>query len=140
CPGLPQPSIRTERPLRTGPCAPSRPRGPPPSLPTRRKEGTMATELTYEEPRFAKWLFNSTAASWIWLVARVWLGYQWAHAGWEKITGTEAAHWYTWHFGYTTDSWMRSSSGLKGFAAYAATQSGKPFSAVNYGWYAAFLR
>jgi thiosulfate dehydrogenase [quinone] large subunit len=100
----------------------------------------MATEITYEEPRAAKWLFASTGAAWIWLVARIWLGYQWAHAGWEKLTGTEAAHWYTWHFAYTHDSWLRSAAGLKGFAAYAASQSGKPLSAVNYGWYAAFLR
>jgi thiosulfate dehydrogenase (quinone) large subunit len=100
----------------------------------------MTTELTYEEPRFAKWLFNSTGASWIWLVARVFLGYQWAHAGWEKITGTQAAHWYTWHFGYTSDSWLKTSASLKGFAAGAAAEAGKPFASVNYGWYAAFLR
>ena len=29
-----------------------------------------------EEPRFSKWLFGSSAAAWIWLVARLWLGWE----------------------------------------------------------------
>jgi DoxX. len=97
-------------------------------------------DVTFEEPKFAMWLLSSPAAAWIWLVARVWLGYQWLHAGFEKITGTEGGFW-TWHFAYTSDSWLRSSKGLQGFAAYAASNAGKgPNSSVNFGWYASFLR
>jgi thiosulfate dehydrogenase (quinone) large subunit len=94
------------------------------------------TTSTIEEPRFATWLFNSSYAGLIWLVVRVWIGYQWLHAGWEKITGTDGG----WHFTFGATSWLRSSAGLKGFAAYALTSAGKPHAAVNYGWYAAFLR
>ena len=93
-----------------------------------------------EEPRFAKWLFDSRQAAWIWLVARLYLGYEWLHAGFEKVTGTEGGFW-TWHFAYTGDSWLKSSAGLQGFTAYAVKGGAAqgPHSAVNYGWYASFL-
>jgi thiosulfate dehydrogenase (quinone) large subunit len=100
----------------------------------------MQKEMDFEEPRTARWLFTSKGAAWIWLVARVYLGYEWLHAGFEKLTGTQGGVW-TWHFAYTTDSWFRSSAGLQGFTAYALKGSNAgPNSAVNYGWYAAFLR
>ena len=69
---------------------------------------------TIEEPRAARWLFASKGAAWIWLVVRLYLGYQWLHAGWEKVTGTSAAHWYNWGWGFTSDSWLRSSAGSGG--------------------------
>lgn len=96
----------------------------------------MKDTVSIEEPKAARWLFASPAAAPIWLVARLWLGYQWLHAGWEKITGTESG----WHWAFTPDSWLRTSAGLKGFAGFALTGAGKPHAAVNYGWYAAFLR
>jgi thiosulfate dehydrogenase [quinone] large subunit len=99
----------------------------------------MSKTTTIEEPTIAKWLFTSTTAAWIWLAARVWLGYQWLHAGWEKITGTGGGT-FAWHWAYTSDSWLKTSAGLKGFAGYALTGAGKEHAAVNYGWYAAFLR
>jgi thiosulfate dehydrogenase (quinone) large subunit len=103
----------------------------------------MKNTIDIAEPRVASWLFNSTNAAILWLVVRVYLGYQWLHAGWEKITGTSGSTWgwHAWHLGYTQDSWLRSGSGLQGFIKYGALpQTGKPFSAVNYGWYTAFLR
>ncbi len=43
----------------------------------------------------ADWLFRSSAASWIWLAARMWLGYQWFNAGYQKIWGSEKmGFWY----------------------------------------------
>ena len=99
----------------------------------------MAETVTIEEPRVARFLFTSSSAAWIWLAARLFLGYQWLHAGWGKITGVEG-NTFTWHWAFTSDSWLRSSASLKGFAGYAASQARKPFAPVNYGWYAAFLR
>lgn len=96
----------------------------------------MKETVTIEEPRIARFLFNSGAAAYLWLVARVWIGYQWVHAGWEKISGTQGG----WHWAFTSESWLRSSGGLKGFAGFALTQAKGPHAAVNYGWYAAFLR
>src|SRR6266536_1119913 len=103
---------------------------------TIRKEGEMKEGTIIEEPKVARFLFTSTTASWLWLAARLWIGYQWLHAGWEKLTGTEGG----WHFAFTSSSWLRTSAGLKGFAGYALSQSKGPHAAVNYGWYAAFLR
>jgi thiosulfate dehydrogenase [quinone] large subunit len=98
----------------------------------------MKTAFEIEEPRVAKVVFNSTAAAWIWLFVRLYLGYEWLHAGWEKVTGTEGG----WHLGFTQDSWLRSGKGLQGFIRFAALpQAGQgPHSPLNYGWYAAFLR
>ena len=101
----------------------------------------MAREGVHvEEPRIAKLLFTSTTAGLIWLVVRLYFGYEWLHAGFEKITGTEGGFW-TWHFGYTQDSWIRSAKPFQGVVGYFTTNAGQgPHSAVNYGWYAAFLR
>jgi thiosulfate dehydrogenase [quinone] large subunit len=96
----------------------------------------MKETIHIEEPKVARFLFASPAAAPIWLVARVWLGYQWLHAGWEKITGTESG----WHWAFTPESWLKTSAGLKGFAGFALTNAKGPHAAVNYGWYAAFLR
>ena len=91
------------------------------------------------EPALARFLFGSPLASPVWLAARIYLGYLWLHAGWEKITGTSGDTW-TWHWAYTDHSWLKSSAELKSFAAFALHNSGGPNAAVNYGWYAAFLR
>jgi thiosulfate dehydrogenase [quinone] large subunit len=87
----------------------------------------MAREtVSLQEPSVARWLFNSTGAAWIWLVVRVYLGYEWAHAGYEKIF---------------QEHWLTSTAPLKGFIGYALQGAGQgDHSAVNYGWYAAFLR
>ncbi len=86
----------------------------------------MATEAArFGEPRVSRWLFASTTASWLWLVVRVYFGYEWAHAGWDKISG----------------GWLSSSKSISGFVGFALQGAGQgDHSAVNYGWYAAFLR
>jgi hypothetical protein len=100
---------------------------------------TMRQTSRIGEPAVARFLFGSPYASPIWLLVRIYLGYLWLHAGWEKLTGTTGGTW-TWHWAYTEDSWIRSSAGLKGFAAFALTNASGPNAPVNYGWYASFLR
>jgi thiosulfate dehydrogenase [quinone] large subunit len=100
----------------------------------------MAQSITYyEEPKVAKWLFGSTHAGLLWLVVRIWLGYQWLHAGWEKVIGYSGGT-FSWKFGMTHDSWLRSSAGLKGFVGFALQGAGGEHASVNYGFYASFLR
>jgi thiosulfate dehydrogenase [quinone] large subunit len=41
--------------------------------------------IDISEPRISKILFSGTRAGWIWLVLRLYLGYQWLNAGIEKI-------------------------------------------------------
>ncbi len=96
-------------------------------------------EVTFEEPKYTRFLFASPTASWVWALARIYLGYTWLHAGWEKVTGTGGGT-FTWHWAYTSESWIKSSAGLKGFAGFALKGASGPHAAVNYGWYAAFLR
>jgi len=59
---------------------------------------TGRTPVYIEEPAPAKWLFGSSKAGWIWLVARVWLGWEWLQAGWSKLFGGNIT-WRFWNWG-----------------------------------------
>src|SRR4029453_13886373 len=76
--------------------------------------------------------------AWIWLVVRLYLGYEWLQAGWEKVTGADEA----WKLTYTDASWLKSGAALRGFIEHGALPQAAqgPHSAVNYGWYVEFLR
>lgn len=61
--------------------------------------GRSASAPVYiEEPAFSKWLFGSSSAAWIWLVARLWLGWEWLQAGWSKLFGGNIT-WKVWDWG-----------------------------------------
>lgn len=53
-------------------------------------ESTSADEL-----RLARFLFRSERSALIWLVVRLWVGWQWLSAGWEKVTGSGTSNWLT---------------------------------------------
>jgi thiosulfate dehydrogenase (quinone) large subunit len=91
--------------------------------------GPVGTAGPQGNVRVADWLFRSRAASVLWLVARLWLGYGWANAGYQKLWGSEKAFF-----------WNGGGAGVKGFAAAGVTGStaGKGAGA-SYGWWAAFL-
>ncbi len=40
---------------------------------------------TIEESPFSKLLFHNTKLSWLWLIVRVYVGWGWLSAGWEKV-------------------------------------------------------
>lgn len=77
-----------------------------------------------QDPPFARFLFSSTYASWIWLVVRIWLGYKWVDASMHKL-GNPA--------------WVQTGEAVKGFwtAAVAIPEAGKP--AISFDWYRSFL-
>jgi thiosulfate dehydrogenase (quinone) large subunit len=78
--------------------------------------------------RVADWLFRSKAASVLWLVARLWLGYEWLNAGYQKLWGSEkSAFWYG------------GGAGVKGFSTAGIAGSATGKSGASYGWWAAFL-
>jgi thiosulfate dehydrogenase [quinone] large subunit len=79
--------------------------------------------------RASEWLFRSHRASVLWLLVRIWLGYQWINAGYQKIWGSER-----------TVFWFGSGAGVKGFATagVAGSTAGKG-SGASYGWWAGFL-
>jgi thiosulfate dehydrogenase [quinone] large subunit len=79
-----------------------------------------------QEPSVVTMLLNHPLTAWLWLPIRVWLGWQWLVAGWEKVINP---------------SWMQSGVALKGFlagAASAVSSSGKPV--IHYTWYSDFLK
>jgi len=78
--------------------------------------------------RSTDWLFRSRAASLIWLVVRLVLGYWWINAGYQKIWGSEKA-------GF----WFGGGAGVKGFATAGVLGSAGGKSGASYGWWAAFL-
>ena len=106
--------------------------------------------LHIEEPAAARWLFGSGAAAWLWLIARVWLGWTWFEAGWSKTFGGNIS-WQPWEWGHmalTGDGnigWVKSAGGtgvgdsVAGFAQGAIQNSQGAHPAVSYDWYVNFL-
>ena len=90
--------------------------------------GTGVFEAPSGNLRFADWLFRSKAAAAIWLLARLWLGYEWLNAGYQKLWGSEkSAFWYG------------GGAGVKGFATAGVAGSAGGRSGASYGWWAGFL-
>ena len=79
-----------------------------------------------EDPPVAEALFGHVRWSWLWLILRLYAGWQWLQAGWGKIG---AAAW-------TGDN---AGAAINGFVQGALQQTGGAHPAVQ-GWYASFLR
>ena len=79
-----------------------------------------------EEPRFAKFVLQNPKFAWFWLIVRVYVGWQWIEAGWEKIHST---------------AWVGQSAGqaLAGFLNSAVGKMGGAHPDVQ-GWYGWFLQ
>lgn len=45
----------------------------------------MAKRILINEPPVAKFLFSNTKTALVWLIVRVYVGYQWLMAGWGKV-------------------------------------------------------
>lgn len=71
-------------------------------------------------------LFKNKYFSILWTVLRVWLGYEWLSAGWEKVTG---------------GGWIGSTAGtgITGFLKGAMAKAGGAHPAVQ-SWYAGFIK
>jgi thiosulfate dehydrogenase (quinone) large subunit len=89
---------------------------------------TQPSEL--REPPFARFLFSdSRVMPWVWLVVRLYLGYEWLSAGLEKMTGSGSAAWVG----------DKAGAAIVGFANGALGKTGSDHPDVQ-GWYATFLR
>jgi thiosulfate dehydrogenase [quinone] large subunit len=81
---------------------------------------------TIPEPRLSKFLFGDSRMAWVWLILRLYVGYEWIMAGWEKVTNT---------------LWvgMQAGTALQGFLQGAAAKTAGANPAVSswYGWFIA---
>jgi thiosulfate dehydrogenase [quinone] large subunit len=66
-------------------------------------------------------LFGTTRVAWLFLIIRLYVGYSWFEAGWEKLSG---------------GTWV-SGQGLQGFWAKAVAP---PSSPIAEGWYRVFIQ
>jgi thiosulfate dehydrogenase [quinone] large subunit len=90
------------------------------------KSTNLHGRMLLEDPPIARFLFQSTLASWGWLILRVWVGLQFLQAGWAK---------------FNESAWMDGSGkGILGFwtTALGTTASGAPI--ITYDWYRNFLQ
>jgi thiosulfate dehydrogenase [quinone] large subunit len=81
--------------------------------------------VTMSDPPVADALFNNTKLAWLWLIVRVYVGYEWFTAGLEKVQSA---------------AWMQGGSALKGYWTSAIAVPAAPARpAITYGWYRSFI-
>jgi thiosulfate dehydrogenase [quinone] large subunit len=84
-----------------------------------------AAVVEVEGPAFTRFLFNNTRAGLFWLAVRLFVGFEWLEAGWEKLSG---------------HGWTDGGASLLGYwkSAVAIPQTGRP--PITFEWYRSFLQ
>ncbi len=82
-------------------------------------------QTVIQDPPIARFLFADTRAGLLWLVVRVYVGWQWLQAGLHKLEDP---------------AWVQTGEALKGFwaRAVAIPETGRP--PIAFDWYRAFLQ
>lgn len=84
---------------------------------------SWATDRTeFRDPSWMLALFSDTRFAWLWLILRVYLGYNWLHAGLGKISNP---------------AWVKTGLALKGYWSQAILTQPKP--TIAFDWYRHFL-
>jgi thiosulfate dehydrogenase (quinone) large subunit len=83
-------------------------------------------QIQMTDPPVAKFLFSDVRMSWLWLILRLYVGYEWLIAGWGKVT---------------SPVWFGDKAGvaLTGFLNGALAKTAGDHPDVQ-GWYAGFLQ
>jgi thiosulfate dehydrogenase [quinone] large subunit len=79
--------------------------------------------IEIQDPPFAKFIFGNTGFAFVWLVVRLWLGWQWIDASMHKIT---------------SPAWVVTGEALKGFWVNALKTDPKPV--IVFDWYRQFIQ
>ncbi len=81
--------------------------------------------IQFPEPRISQFLFGDARISWLWFFLRIYVGYQWFMAGWEKVI---------------SPAWVGAQSGaaIQGFFAGAIKKTAGPHPDVS-SWYGYFI-
>ncbi len=100
-----------------------------------------ASRYYIPEPALARFLFGDTRFAWFWLIVRLYVGYQWLAAGWEKLFGVSINY---DSFGQHVNggAWVfnnHAGAAIQGFVMGALTKANGPLPNVS-GWYASFLQ
>ena len=84
-------------------------------------------QIYIQDPPIARFLFQSTMASWLWLVVRIYVGYEFLEAGWHK---------------FTDPAWMNGTGqGILGFWTRAVAIPDAPARPlITFDWYRGFLQ
>jgi thiosulfate dehydrogenase (quinone) large subunit len=94
------------------------------------------------EPPLSRFLFADTRMAWVWLIVRLYVGWQWLVAGTEKLFGYNIDIGSKFGTGSLSNSWIFTShpgAALTGFVNGAIAQTSGAHPAVQ-GWYAWFLQ
>ncbi|HVH32395.1 MAG TPA: DoxX family protein [bacterium] len=82
--------------------------------------------IYFEESPLARMLFSTTRFAWLWVIIRVWLGWQWIEASLHKISSPD---------------WVRTGVALKGFWEHAIAVPAAPARPmISFEWYRSFLQ
>lgn len=92
--------------------------------------------IQVQDPPFTKFLFGNTAMSIVWLVVRVWLGWQWVSASLHKLFLSDPAG--NTLFGQWNPGWMVTGASLKGYWMGALSVDPKPV--IAFDWYRGFIQ
>ena len=84
-------------------------------------------QIYIQDPPVARFLFQGTIASWLWLIVRVYVGYDFLTAGWHK---------------FTDPTWMNGTGkGIIGFWTNAVAIPAPPARPlITFDWYRGFLQ
>jgi thiosulfate dehydrogenase [quinone] large subunit len=82
-------------------------------------------EIVVPDPPFAHKLFSTTAFAWLFVIVRVWLGWQWLSSGWGK---------------FNNPKWLQTGEALQGYwlNAVKIPEQGRP--PISFDWYRSFLQ
>lgn len=89
-------------------------------------ENAKKEPMTITDPPFASALFGSPRWAWLWLIARLYIGYTWFESGLGK---------------FGNPAWVSTGEALKGFWEHAVAvpePPGRP--AIAFDWYRAFIQ
>jgi thiosulfate dehydrogenase [quinone] large subunit len=93
---------------------------------------TASTAAAATDGRLGAALFHNPRTAPVWLVLRLWLGYEWLHAGWSKLHEAAPAGWF-----HDAPSLQGFVFGADAVWDHRAQAFGHPN--VHYGWFTDFL-
>ncbi|MGH2512858.1 MAG: hypothetical protein ACRDGQ_09245, partial [Candidatus Limnocylindrales bacterium] len=89
------------------------------------RKSADATVVEVEGPAFTRYLFGNTRAGLFWLPIRLFLGFEWLIARWDKLTGT---------------GWVDGGASLLGYWKSAVAVPATGHAAITFEWYRSFLQ